>query len=124
MDSAAPGTPDTENEGGIILFGPSHPVMNSVLRATMYQDLVQEVGSVGEWLDPYNTQLYLQNQWGLKLTASTARLSPTPRCQQREIRGNSEAGKFVSSYDPGSGLPDSFVESPAQVSQLNRLQRV
>lgn len=115
MDSAAPGTPDTENESGIILFGPSHPVMNSVLRATMYQDLVQEVGSVGEWLDPYNTQLYLQNQWGLKLTASTARLLPMSKCRQGEIRGNSEAGQFVSSYDPGSGLSDSFVEESSPV---------
>lgn len=115
MDSAAPGTPDTENESGILLFGPSHPVMNSVLRATMYQDLVQGVGSVGEGLDPYNTQLYLRSQWGLKLTASTARLLPTSKCRQGEIRGNSEAGQFVSSYDPGSGLSDSFVEESSPV---------
>jgi hypothetical protein len=106
---------DTENESGIILFSPSHPVMNSVLRVTMYQDLVQEVGSVGEWLDPYNTQLHLQNRWGLKLTASTARLSATSKRQQGEIRGNSEAGQFVSFYDPGSGLSDSFVEESSPV---------
>lgn len=95
--------PDTENESGIILFGPSHPVMTSSLRTTMHQDLVHEVGSVGEWLDPYNTQLHLQNEWGFKLTATTARLSST-KYQHGEMRGDFEADQFQSSSRSWSNI--------------------
>jgi len=53
------GVSDSENESNLVLFGPSHPVMTSHLRATIQNDKLRESGSLGEWLDPWNTQLYL-----------------------------------------------------------------
>ncbi|KAE9365362.1 hypothetical protein N431DRAFT_496467 [Stipitochalara longipes BDJ] len=98
MDGAVKEASGTEDENGIVLFGPSHPVMTSGLRVTMYQDLIEEVGSIREWLDPYDTQLYLRDQWGFTLTGSTARFFPTSIYRHREMRSELETGHFES-YD-------------------------
>jgi hypothetical protein len=90
---------NTQNKSSIVLFGPTHPVMTSVLRTMMYQDMVQEVGSVSEWLDPWNTQLYLQDEWGFKLTASTAIFSPISTYQNGKRGTSFEAGQIPSTSE-------------------------
>jgi hypothetical protein len=128
--SSPASTPETEGESGIILFGPSHPVMTSLLRATVYQDLAPEVGSVGEWLDSYNTQLYLQNHWGFKLTASTAKLDFRRR-PYIQMGRCAVSLQLANSCLPTTSCPASLGRtrlvvriSSAQFYQLNSLQTV
>jgi hypothetical protein len=65
-----------EDEKGLVLFGPSHPVMNSGLRRSIYQDIQmdaqQDLSSLKQWLDCYGTQEYLFTQWGLQLYSTTS----------------------------------------------------
>jgi hypothetical protein len=99
-DDAVQRIQNTQNESSIVLFGPAHPVMTSVLRNMIYQDMVQEIGSVGEWLDPWNTQLYLQEEWGFKLTASTVIFSPISTYQNSERGVSFDAGHIPSTSGP------------------------
>jgi hypothetical protein len=96
IEDVAAGRSAFENESSIVLFGPSHPVMTSPLRAKIQHDMMQEIGSLSEWLDPWNTQRYLQKQWGFVLTASTARLVIEKLARQ----------------NPPEEVPDYFVHDP------------
>ncbi|CZR63829.1 uncharacterized protein PAC_13726 [Phialocephala subalpina] len=58
-----------------VLFGPSHPVMTQPLRAMIHRDANREIGELDQWLDPWNTQEYLVNRWGLQLTWATVQIS-------------------------------------------------
>lgn len=100
------GVSDSENESSLVLFGLSHPVMTSPLRATIQNDMVQENGSLGEWFDPWNTQLYLQKQWGFELTASTARLAipkSAPQTMTGDLSESFSEDLFQTAVEPWYG---------------------
>jgi hypothetical protein len=59
----------------------------------MHEDMIEEVGSVGEWLNAWNTQVYLQYKWGFKLTASTASFFSITAYPNGKIDGGSETGQ-------------------------------
>jgi len=125
MDSAVEEASGTDDENGIVLFGPSHPVMTSVLRASMYRDLIEEVGSVRECLDPYDTQLYLRDHWGFRLTAATASFLPTSIFDASEMyselkRGHSEPS-YQAPYDISQGAAAVFAGTSAQVLSAQSL---
>ncbi|KAL2062208.1 hypothetical protein VTL71DRAFT_6474 [Oculimacula yallundae] len=71
----------------LVLFGPSHPVMSAPLRAQIHSEVNYEIGSMSEWLDPWNTQQYLQSRWGLQCSYATASVSA-----ERWASVNSEVG--------------------------------
>lgn len=68
-------------EASLVLFGPSHPVMSAPLRAQIHTEVNYEIGSMAEWLDPWNTQQYLDSRWGLQCSYV---------CQPRDRRRSTE----------------------------------
>ncbi|KAL5325254.1 hypothetical protein ACEPPN_006378 [Leptodophora sp. 'Broadleaf-Isolate-01'] len=73
----------------LVLFGPSHPVMSAPLRAKIHSEVNHEIGSMSEWLDPWNTQQYLKSRWGLRCSYATANISTE---RWTAMAGNSSAG--------------------------------
>ncbi|KAH7372207.1 hypothetical protein BKA64DRAFT_751004 [Cadophora sp. MPI-SDFR-AT-0126] len=66
---------DIDTNSSVVLFGPSHPVMSAPLRAKIHSEVNYEIGSMSEWLDPWNTQQYLLSRWGLRCSYATASVS-------------------------------------------------
>jgi hypothetical protein len=84
-------------------------------------DLVKEGGSPEDWLDPWNTQQYLRNQWQLAITSTTVMvpahiLQPVQLDQdENPFLGISpaEASLGTISYSPGH----SHLETPSTLYQ-------
>ena len=93
--------------------------MTSVLRASMYQDFIEEVGSVREWLDPYDTQMYLRDHWGFSLTGATASFLPRSVYRSDRKYGGFEIDNPRSSYetlhDSSQGSSVFFGEESTQI---------
>ncbi|KAH7311000.1 hypothetical protein BKA65DRAFT_518439 [Rhexocercosporidium sp. MPI-PUGE-AT-0058] len=62
-------------QSSLVLFGPRHPVMVAPLRKMIHGEVNEEIGSMNEWLDPWNTQQYLMRRWGLRCSYETANIS-------------------------------------------------
>ncbi|KAG4434802.1 hypothetical protein IFR05_009705 [Cadophora sp. M221] len=94
----------------LVLFGPSHPVMSAPLRAQIHSEVNHEIGSMSEWLDPWNTQQYLKRRWGLRCSYATANISAE---RWAAVTSNSPAVGDFSNYPAmlpvsGTGLQESY----------------
>lgn len=69
------GIPTPSFDDSVVLFGPSHPVMLNPLRAIIQRDAKDEIGLLDDWLDPWNTQQYLENRWGFRVFWDTTQIS-------------------------------------------------
>lgn len=101
-----------EAESSLVLFGPSHPVMEAPLRGLIHSEVNYEIGSMAEWLDPWNTQQYLLSRWGLRCSYATVSITA-----ERWAAVNAGVGDF--SNPPamlpggGSGFQESYPWDPS-----------
>ncbi|PVH76281.1 hypothetical protein DL98DRAFT_592335 [Cadophora sp. DSE1049] len=93
----------TDADSSVILFGPSHPVMSAPLRAKIHSEVDYEIGSMSEWLDPWNTQQYLLSRWGLRCSYAAARISAERWAGVNPLGVVNIANDTLPAMLPGSG---------------------
>ncbi|KAK0105117.1 hypothetical protein ONS95_004521 [Cadophora gregata] len=93
-------------DSSVVLFGPSHPVMSAPLRAKIHSAVNYEIGSMSEWLDPWNTQQYLLSRWGLRCSYVTASIPAERWTAVHSPTSKNFANDTMSPMLPETGLQD------------------